>query len=263
LYSADSFFYESLIAAFALTEHRRIIALVGAGGKTSLMYALARAFVLRGGRVVTTTTTRILPPETAESPVLILLKDFPDLTVVSNRIDHLRHVTLGAELHDGKVRGLSVLPQPLLKAADHFLIEADGARGKSIKAPAEHEPVIPPSADIVIPVIGLDALGLPISPETVFRLERFLEITGTISRARLRARDLARLLLHPLGSVKNVPKSAVVVPFLNKAEDQTRKSAAAEISERILEADGSRIGRIVVGSLKGRFVEAIVKPTTS
>ena len=42
-------------------EVHRLVALTGAGGKTSTLYALARAGVDAGKKVVVTTTTHILP----------------------------------------------------------------------------------------------------------------------------------------------------------------------------------------------------------
>ena len=66
------------------------------------------------------------------------------------------------------------LPGQLLARpdVDFVLIEADGSRMRPIKAPAEHEPVIPPGATLVVPVMGIDALDLPLAeaahrPESV------------------------------------------------------------------------------------------------
>lgn len=43
-----------------------------------------------------------------------------------------------------------------------FWIEADGAKRLPLKAPGEWEPVIPEFVDLVIGVVGMDALGEPI-----------------------------------------------------------------------------------------------------
>ena len=47
---------------------REVISLVGAGGKTTLMFRLAKELVLTGEKVVTTTTTKILEPSSEETP---------------------------------------------------------------------------------------------------------------------------------------------------------------------------------------------------
>ena len=49
-----------------------IVAIVGGGGKTSLMFALANALP---GRVVTTTTTRIFASQIKLSPVFLTAED--------------------------------------------------------------------------------------------------------------------------------------------------------------------------------------------
>ena len=55
-------------------------------------------------------------------------------------------------------------------SCDVMLIEADGAKRKPLKVPADWEPVIPDFADVVVSVIGLDCLGKPIC-ETAHRAE--------------------------------------------------------------------------------------------
>ena len=55
------------------------------------------------------------------------------------------------------------------KKADLTLIEADGARHLPCKAPAEHEPALLSSSDLVIGVTGLSALGQPLGKEMCIR----------------------------------------------------------------------------------------------
>ena len=58
--------------------------------------------------------------------------------------------------------------QKLASLCDVMLIEADGAKHKPLKVPADWEPVIPEFADIVVSVIGLDCLAsLSVRPPTV------------------------------------------------------------------------------------------------
>ena len=60
---------------------------------------------------------------------------------------------------------------------DLVLVEADGAKGRPLKYPAAHEPVIPPCSGRTVVVAGLDALGRTIA-EAVFRSELFIRATG-------------------------------------------------------------------------------------
>lgn len=52
---------------------------------------------------------------------------------------------------------------------DLILVEADGSRVLPVKAPAAHEPAMPPDADLLIGVVGLDCLGRPMDDATVHR----------------------------------------------------------------------------------------------
>ncbi len=49
-----------------------VIALIGGGGKTSLMFQLASVLADAGKKVLTTTTTKIFTPNQSQSPKLVL-----------------------------------------------------------------------------------------------------------------------------------------------------------------------------------------------
>lgn len=230
----------------------KVIALVGAGGKTSLMYALAREIVAVGSQVITTTSTKIFPPLPDQSPALLLVAHDPFLTSLSKTLEIFRHVTVAHRVDpvSGKALGITQdIIDVCAQAADWVIVEADGAAGHSVKAPESWEPVIPPCTDLVIPVVGLDCLGKPASNQWVFRLERFLEITGMKAGEIITAPTLATLVCHEFGGLKDVPPDASFVPFLNKA-DQVQKEASIE--ELVSEFTGrkQRIKRLVVGQLK-------------
>jgi CTP:molybdopterin cytidylyltransferase MocA len=101
-----------------------------------------------------------------------------------------------------------------------LLVEADGARGRSLKAPAEHEPAVPDFAELVVPVAGLDAVGQPIDSAAVHRPERVSDLLGLPVQERLRPEHLARVLASPQGGLKNVPRQAAVRALLNKCDDE-------------------------------------------
>ncbi len=245
---------KSLLDCFDIDSTIRTVALVGAGGKTSLMYALAREMVTRREKVVTTTTTKIMPPKTYESPCLILLEDDPELASLSGRLSEYGHVTVARSQDNASGKLLGTAEETLRRClvfAHRVLIEADGASGRPIKAPETWEPVIPDFTDLVIPVVGLDSIGKPATEEWVFRLEKFLSVSGVNRGEKIAPRAVSRLLNHPQGALKNTPEKARVVPFLNKAD--LLESGDAWVGE--LKADlataNPRIQRLVIGKLKG------------
>jgi probable selenium-dependent hydroxylase accessory protein YqeC len=216
------------------------------------MYSLAREILSRGRRVVTTTTTKIFPPRPDQSPDLLLLNEAPFPAGLPALLSEFGHVTLGSHLLDiGKVEGVSEETiSRCLEHADAVLAEADGAAGRSVKAPEEWEPVIPRSADLVIPVVGLDCIGAPAAKDRVFRLERFLTITGIEPGGTIGPESIGLLLGHPDGGMKGVPAGARVVPFFNKVDLLSAEWDVEKVVAGIFRGAGGRIGRIVVGKLK-------------
>ncbi len=183
----------SLTECFRIDSSVRTIAITGAGGKTSLMYALAREMASRGRKVVTTTTTKIFPPQPDQSPCLILLSEDPQLRRLPEAFLGLHHVTVGARISpkNAKIVGVDddrIANVPTCRRPSP--VEADGAAGRPIKAPEDWEPVIPPMSDLVIPVVGVDCLGKPATDQWVFRLKRFLNVTGIHGATRSLLRPL-------------------------------------------------------------------------
>ena len=85
------------------------------------------------------------------------------------------------------------------KLADYFLIEADGAAKRPVKAPASYasyEPVIPLSTTDLIGVIGIDALGLSLQEENVFRSQIFSRLTGLNLGEKMGIEALSLLICH-------------------------------------------------------------------
>lgn len=116
----------------------RMVALVGAGGKTSTLYALARQAADSGRTVVVTTTTHIL-----RHPGLPLVEE-PTPERLRAALEEHGVVTVGTVFRGDKLSGAGT-PEELRRAADVVLVEADGAKRLPLKAPAEYEPVIPPA----------------------------------------------------------------------------------------------------------------------
>jgi probable selenium-dependent hydroxylase accessory protein YqeC len=211
-----------------------VVAVAGAGGKTTLVYTLAGQAQAAGRRVLVTTTTHMgTLPEEVTGPVFVEADGaaFPGLERAL--AEQGRATVLGRRVRADKLEGVS--PQrvdALSGMADLVLVEADGARGRSLKVPADHEPVVPSSATLLVVVAGLDALGAPFDEEHVHRLQRVLEVTGggdAIDEA-----SLAACLLYPPGYPARVPRGARLAAFLNKAEGEGEEAAAARIAGRLL-----------------------------
>jgi molybdenum cofactor cytidylyltransferase len=202
----------SLVDQLGIGPHE-LISIVGAGGKTTLLHTLGRELATSGHRVVLTSTTKMASDQITNPAV-----HGADPTLVDTSFVAGTPLFVVGGHHGGKADGLAPGDVDRLFAettADYVITEADGARTKSIKAPADHEPVIPAATTIVIVVMGADALGQPIS-EVAHRPERIAELTGTDLDTLLTADLAATVLLHPEGGLKNIPTNARTVMVITK-----------------------------------------------
>jgi molybdenum cofactor cytidylyltransferase len=115
-----------------------------------------------------------------------------------------------------------------------LIIEADGSRRLPFKAPAAHEPVVPPSTTILIPVVGIDVLGQALDAEHVHRPQIVAELAGASLGGPVTPEIVAAVIAHPAGGAKDLPPGARLVPFLNKVESEERLNAAHTLARLLL-----------------------------
>jgi len=249
----------SLIPFFGL-EGRGIVSIVGAGGKTTLMFRLARELKEEGIAVLTTTTTKIRWPTKTQSPLV-----FVDSTVEKLLADirpyiavHY-HVTAGKRFspQEGKIYGFHREEVEALFGANLFtwvIVEADGAASRPLKAPAPHEPVIPQASSVVIAVVGLDVLGKPLEEEWVFRSDLFSAITGLDRGSPITKEAIVAIISHPAGLFKGSPPEAKRYVFLNKAISLARKKQGEAITTMLLDQKRYNLKGVIIGAvLKNDF----------
>ncbi len=229
---------DSLVRAFEVPQG--VTAFVGGGGKTTLMLRLAKELSGAGERVIVTTTTHIFPPDGMDTLTNAREADVRAALAKENA------VCLGTPSKQGKLAAPDLPVAVLADLADYVLVEADGARKLPLKAPAEHEPVIPEETKLVIAVAGLDGVGR-VMEETVFRPELYAALTGGDTHAAVSEGDVARVLSHPDGQRKRVTGGMRYCVLLNKADDARRQSAALKIAELLRQT--GRVERTVIAAL--------------
>jgi len=199
-----------------------LISIVGAGGKTTTMYTLASELAQRGGRVITTTTTQIFFPEPGQTGTLIVAAETPTLLeMISAAWQQYRRVTVaGAIIRADKLAGLQPgQPYELLmhSGAGAVIVEADGARHRMIKAPAEHEPVIPTHTNIALLMMSAGAINQPLSAEVAHRPERIASVVDMSLGEILTPIRIARLVTSEQGALKHIPKDATTYLLITRA----------------------------------------------
>ncbi|WP_051184795.1 selenium cofactor biosynthesis protein YqeC [Desulfatiglans anilini] len=247
--------------ALGLRE-KELVAVVGGGGKTSLMLALAGELQASGARVVVSTTTKVWQKEARLLPESVTAGGEGWEAALVQGLERHGAVFLGKGLlPSGKVDGIAPEEADALirrPEVDCLIVEADGAAGRPLKAPADHEPVIPGGASLVVAVMGLEALGKPFSDEWVFRAERFAALTGMQASEIITAPRLARVFLAGAGLFKGSPPGARRVVFLNKLDLLGSEAEALALCRAILEGSGGGIERVVMGAVKQKTFNVFI-----
>ncbi len=242
-------------AKYILPKSPGIVSLLGAGGKTSLMFLLAREIQAQGKTVLTTTTTKIFYPESEQS-ALTVYTDQPIqwLTKKSQENKLPKHLTLAlAPVSRNKLQGF--MPETIDEIwqagfFDWILVEADGAAGRPIKAPAEYEPVIPKQTNCSVAVLGLQGFKCPLNVNYVFRIEKFTLLTGRNKEETILLDDLMQLLTHNQGIFKGTPPIAEKVLYLNQADNLELVALGKKFAKKIFKENPHFLTRSAVGSTR-------------
>lgn len=214
-----------------------VLALVGAGGKTTLTVLLGLELQARGDPVACCATTTTLLPA-PDSRIRVISADREDVVrAVRATLDAGRLPWVAGEpspqrdpapaardavaqpitLTDVKITGAApaeidriheALPEVIL------IVEADGARHRWLKAPAEHEPQLPASTTVLSPVAHLGVIGTPLTAEFVHRPERVARILGVPLGTTVAPDMVAKVLTHPEGGLKGWRPDMRAVPIL-------------------------------------------------
>lgn len=192
-----------------------VTAVIGGGGKTTLLRVLGMELALRHS-VLLCTTTKIYP-----FPQIPCARTAAELEAL--RREH-RLLCAGTPVPDS---GKLTVPQhsmPQLAAwFDYVLVEADGSAQRPMKAHAAHEPVIPKETSQTICVVGALGFGRSIA-EAAHRPERYARLANTEETAPVTPETEATVLL-----AERLHHRVLV----NQAETWERLCLARELAARL------------------------------
>ena len=172
-----------------------VTAIIGSGGKTSLIDRLSRELP---GSVIVCTSTHIYPAAS-----------LPLFTEAITRMPEKR-ICVGTPTKMGKLTAPIQSFEELTALADYVLVEADGSRRLPLKAHLAHEPVVPACAGQVIGVVGLSGLGQTIA-EAAHRPEQYAKLCGA---------DLADIVTPELAAKVLNAENLADFYILNQADDE-------------------------------------------
>ncbi|MBC7258020.1 MAG: putative selenium-dependent hydroxylase accessory protein YqeC [Chloroflexi bacterium] len=258
-----------------------VLALVGAGGKTTLTALLGVELLARGEPVACCATTMTLLPAPG-ARVRVMFTNREDAAAAirdalesgqlpwvagepSSQRDPACHARDGMvqpiALTDAKVAGAAPADIDRIHAAlpdVTLIVEADGARHRWLKAPADYEPQLPASTAILSSVAHLGILGKPLTEEFVHRPERVARILDAPMGTILTPQMVAAILTHPEGGLKGWQPGMRAVPIL------TLPDADFPTPDDLVQAllENSRVSHVVLAWLgETPWVQAIHRPT--
>ena len=240
----------SLYAALDLGKHE-LISLVGAGGKTSLMYKLGQE-LSRDGKVLLTTTTRIMYPDRGRVGEIILGAEIDQTIEAIGRSLNDGVVLAGRQRSGVKIDGFSpeFVDRIFTSQPDCTVVaESDGARGKSFKVPGDHEPPVASLTSVYVVVFGADSFGKPLYSDYVFRPHDVAARLAIDAGAKVSQEVVLDALLSENGYIKAKPSSARMCVFINKFEtDGTGGDSSVLSFAHAIKSEG-QIERVLLGSI--------------
>lgn len=250
-----------LISDALQLKERAFISLVGAGGKSSLLQRMAQEFIQKKKKIILTTSTKMFVSQIAlfikegqiiETHCAEVMEEGIKNYFEQNRNKGIAILLAHRLMEDGNEKFSGPETRYLDKwwrdgLADFFIVEADGAKGRPIKAPDYHEPVIPEMVSNVIAVIGIDAIGLRLEEKNVFRSSLFSNLTGLKLGKKINIETITALVNHPEGLYKNSPDFTKRHLFLNKVNNIEKVQIATDIALAVFMDNQAHISTIIVG----------------
>lgn len=227
-----------------------VVALVGAGGKTSTLIALGHELVDEGWRVLATSTVGTTAEQLALMPHALSCKIGAE--GLTHALEAHRFVfACGGRINDFFVGTTEDWFGWALDSvdADVLLVEADTANGLPLKAPRSYEPLIPPETSLVVPIASLAALGQPLDEEHVYNAEALTEHFGFYPGNPVMAPWIAQTLRDEELGLRDVPERARVVGLLNSVPSTGYLRLRAHLIARMI-LRSERISGVALGSVR-------------
>jgi probable selenium-dependent hydroxylase accessory protein YqeC len=234
------------------TDAKLCVALIGGGGKTSLLHRLGTELVEqdKSRSVLLSSLTRMLRNIKDEAFTIEQVRELGirNLMQKSNPLK-----VLGLQVTSEKVAGITNESlADLLPNFDACAFECDGARGLPFKAHNQRDPIIPEFASHAIIVVGADVSGTRISDGLVHRPDLFCEKWNTTPETVMDASFVAEVVTSQNGYHEKIPAAIPVSYFVNKADAFPEQ--AAQLGKAIAQQSGPAVW---IGSIQECWLEQV------
>lgn len=232
-----------------------LVSIVGAGGKTSLMFTLAEE-LKRDNKLLVTTTTKIFVPGKEQYDFMAIgPENFQNIGFSNKNGIYVYGKSINEE---EKIVGISIdMLNDQLSYFDYILVEADGSKGKPIKGWNITEPVISSKTVKTIGVLSIESIGKEINENNIHRVREFLNITNAVEDGIISIDNVISIIFHAGGLFKDSVGERIL--FINKVETNEQMILAEELMHYIKSRNQKDrlIDKIIYGSLKNKeYIQA-------
>ncbi len=214
-----------------------MVSLIGAGGKTTTLFRLAKELRDQGCKLLVTTTTKFFKPTKPHIDRLFLVDDVQALLDACADIAAPTIIGAGCGVNrEGELLGMPTQWLDRLNldgAFDAILVEADGAASRLFKIPADGEPVIPESCQTTVWIVAIKILGKPLTDQWVHRSARARELLGLPAQALVSEEILLQLVQHEEGCLKGIPPASRKLALIDQADSAAEMAAAQALGEKL------------------------------
>jgi probable selenium-dependent hydroxylase accessory protein YqeC len=236
-----------------------LVSIVGAGGKTSLMYGLGKELSSAGHRTLLTTTTRVLYPRSSEVSSVIL---GPETDATARKItDGLAKTGVllaGRERIDSKIAGYS--PEFVDRLHGEVrertvVAECDGARGRSLKVPSETDLPLALSTNVYIVVVGADSFHKPLTSPEVFNPEDVARVADVEADSEVSQPVIIKAILSERSYRGRKPAGARLAVLINKVDTESFdkhcfRGGGSPLSIGVALKEHPDVERVAIGSVR-------------
>jgi probable selenium-dependent hydroxylase accessory protein YqeC len=217
-----------------------VAAVVGCGGKTALIKAVAKE--LTANSVLISTTSKIFPPEKNWCSLCLTL------AACKKHKPHSGIQCMG--ILNAQTGKLEALPENVLAkivpAYDVVLLEADGSKGLDCKGWLASEPVVPPYCTHTIGVVTIKPVAKIASETIVHRLNTFLALTELQAGEKITMQALQNMVCKDEGMFKHSAGKKYLV--LNQIEDDDARKMARTFFAGIKKQTHNFFYKLIYGS---------------
>jgi probable selenium-dependent hydroxylase accessory protein YqeC len=240
----------------------RVITFIGSGGKTSLIWLLARSLAQSGFQQVRETGSGTIRRKVLVTPstrMYIPGGGFFDRYCNGIPEYPVAGISLAGRFNE-KTGKLESLPLEALEGIigdyDVVLIEGDGSRELPLKAWAEYEPVVPLFTGITVGVIPIKPLGMPVTEKIIHRLPQFCALSGAKPGDILTSAHFAAVIGGHSRSLFSAARGEKAL-FFNQAESAGAINQCLDVVRLLTPEFRQSVCKIFAGSAEQNVIQEI------